>query len=126
MNFSKRLYSQLKKKQQPQELGEHAVCQARQVKQKNHIAFLWHAFKRSPQQGSLLPGPTVEFDARTADSGRTVDTTDGRSACLVSLDGDSCSDGESIHIQIKRAAVLSVKREESLLQQKQTGFNSAA
>lgn len=68
--------------------------------------------------GVLLPGSPVEFDARSADSGHAVDTTDRRSACLITLDGNTCGDGESIHIQIKRAAVLSGKREESLLQQK--------
>lgn len=67
---------------------------------------------------SFLPGSTVEFDLRTADSGRTVDTADHRSACLITLDGNSCCDSEIIDIQIKRAMVLSVKREESLLQQK--------
>lgn len=60
----------------------------------------------------------MEHYARTADSGRTVDSTDHRSACLITLDGNADSDSESIHIQIERTAILSVKREKSLLQQK--------
>lgn len=60
----------------------------------------------------------MEFDAGTGDCGRTADAANHRSACLVALDGNTCSDTESIDIQIKRSAVLSVKREESLLQQK--------
>lgn len=60
----------------------------------------------------------MEFDVHAADSGITLGDTDLRVARLIILDGDTCSDGESVHIQIKRAAVLSVKREGSLLQQK--------
>lgn len=53
----------------------------------------------------------MEFYAHAADAGRTADSTDRRSARPVTLDGDTCTDSESIHIQIKRAAVLSVERE---------------
>lgn len=58
----------------------------------------------------LLPGPTVEFDPSTADIGGTVGTADHGMACCIPADGNSGRDTEIPHIQIKRAAVPSVKR----------------
>lgn len=65
----------------------------------------------------LLPGPTVEFDPSTADIGGTVGTADRGMACRIPADGNRGRDTEILHIQIKIAAVPSVKRETSLLQQ---------
>lgn len=65
----------------------------------------------------LLPGPTMEFDPSTADIGGTVGTADHGMACCIPADGNSGRDTEIPHIQIKIAAVPSVKRETSLLQQ---------
>lgn len=58
----------------------------------------------------LLPGPTMEFDPSTADIGGTVGTADHGMACCIPADGNSGRDTEIPHIQIKRAAVPSVKR----------------
>lgn len=70
-----------------------------------------------PSYGFPLPGSTVEFDCGAAYSGCAVGVADLRSACIITLDGNAWSDGELVHIQIKEAAVLSVKREESLQQE---------
>ena len=50
------------------------------------------------------------MDACLANIGSTVETIDHRSACLVTLDGETCTETDIIGVQIKRAAVLSVER----------------
>lgn len=60
-----------------------------------------------------LPGATAELDAGTANGGGAADIGDVRSTRGVTLDGSGCSDGESVHVQLKRAAVFSVEREEN-------------
>ncbi len=98
-------------KNQPQRLEENAVCHTWQVKLNVHIQFLYMGSNIEHSTSFLfLPGSTVEFYSHTADSGCTVDTTDRGSACLITLDADAFCDSESVHIQIKRAMVLSVKR----------------
>lgn len=110
MNFLKRLYSQLKHRRIT---GMRAVCRA--LPRKPHSPL---PRTGSSTAGFLLPGSTVEFDAHATDGGRAVDSADLRTACPVSLDGDARSDGEITDAQIERAAVLSVKREASPMQQK--------
>lgn len=106
MVLLKRLYNQLEK--QTMLLDRNEVHQARQVKLKASIAAVLAWVHSQCTAGFLLPGSTVEFDFHTTDGACTADIADLRSACLVARDGKSCSDSESRHKQLKRAAVLSV------------------
>ena len=113
MKFLKRLYSQLKRKAITELTGQ---CMQRKEKKWKLTFSSLTGGQMQCTAGFLLPGSTVEFDAGAADCGCTADAAHRRSARLVALDGNTCRDSESIDIQIKRSAVLSVKREESLLQ----------
>lgn len=55
----------------------------------------------------------MEVDACAADSGLASHAVDRRAAGLVAFDGDARTDGQIADVQVKRAAVLSVKRRES-------------
>lgn len=59
-----------------------------------------------------LPGSAVEFDSGTTNWGWTACDADLRSAWRITLDGNSCGDTESVHIHVKSASVLSVKKVE--------------
>lgn len=61
----------------------------------------------------------MEFDFGTANTGRAAGNTDHRPARLITCDRDTCSDCKPIDIQIKWAAVLSVKRVNSQSWQKE-------
>lgn len=111
MYFEKRLYSQLQQKANTVIRGE--CCMSRKKMYTDHS----HGFNRTAQQ-LLLPGPTVEFDPSTADISGTVGTADRGMACRIPADGNCSRDTEIPHIQIKIAAVPSVKRDTSLLQQR--------
>lgn len=65
-----------------------------------------------------LPAPAMEFDSSAADVGGTVCAADRGMACRIPAHGNGGRDTEIPHIQVKRAAVPSVKRETSPLQQK--------
>lgn len=49
----------------------------------------------------------MELDAGTAHVGHTVDTADRWPASLITLDCNTVSDGESIHLQVEGATVFS-------------------
>lgn len=58
----------------------------------------------------------MEFDFDAAHRGCTADAVDFRAASVVTLDGKTFCDRESVYVQVKGTAVFTVEKEEVSVQ----------